>query len=269
MKIEKRCLECGKLFSVHPYREKTAKFCSFECKGRWQMKLKNPAKDNEIQKKISKGKTKYTLSEKRIICEVCGKVFYDYPSKKRRFCSNECRGKWLEKHPVNYWLGKKRPEVKEFFTTKGKHHTKEWKEQRSKALRGRAISEKQKRDISQTLMGHPANTGSGRGKSGFREDIGIYVRSRWEANVVRVFLFEEMDYLYEPQKFFFEDCSYTPDFYLPELDWWVEVKGYMSEEAKQKIERFKELGFNLLVVDKSIYKQLEERYEGAIEKWEK
>lgn len=41
-------------------------------------------------------------------------------------------------NPRKYWLGKKRPEVKEFFTTKGRKHTEEWKE----AARKRMISNK-------------------------------------------------------------------------------------------------------------------------------
>lgn len=44
---------------------------------------------------------------------------------------------------------------------------------------------------------------------------------------------------YEPRRFKLSWCTYLPDFYLPELDVWVEIKGYMTEEAQRKIDSFR------------------------------
>lgn len=56
-------------------------------------------------------------------------------------------------------------------------------------------------------------------------------------------------WLYEPQRFRLSWCTYLPDFYLPEFDIWVEVKGYMSEEAQRKVDTFRqETGKTLMVV---------------------
>jgi len=56
-------------------------------------------------------------------------------------------------------------------------------------------------------------------------------------------------WVYEPRRFKLSWCTYLPDFYLPEFDIWVEVKGFMSEEAQQKIDTFRrETGKTLVVV---------------------
>jgi len=50
------------------------------------------------------------------------------------------------------------------------------------------------------------------------------------------------DWLYEPDVFYLEelDKTYTPDFYLIDLDIWIEVKGFwQSEVSKLKWESFK------------------------------
>jgi len=45
---------------------------------------------------------------------------------------------------------------------------------------------------------------------------------------------------YEPVTFKLSTCSYTPDFYLPATDEWIEVKGLWRDGALQKCNLFKE-----------------------------
>lgn len=80
-------------------------------------------------------------------------------------------------------------------------------------------------------------------RGGKREDIGFYVRSRWEANMVRVYREMKIRFLYEPREFRFEGIErgnmyYTPDFYLVDEDQYVEVKGYLDDDSRVKLKRF-------------------------------
>lgn len=87
-----------------------------------------------------------------------------------------------------------------------------------------------------------------RGKSGTHAGVwmkclnseGVFARDLDEAGIA---------WEYEPKRFKLSWCTYLPDFYLPEFDIWVEVKGYMSEEAALKVETFRrETGKTLVVI---------------------
>jgi len=250
------CLYCGKEFDVTKRRKV---FCSQKCNALYQLSKMPPKK------------CKYLLKEKKKTCKNCGEVYYRFPSQKSSFCSRECQIAWFRKHPIKYWLGKKRPEIKEFFTMKGRKHSDETKEKMRKIHKGKKISTKQRMQISKTLMGHPANRGSGIGKSGYREDENYY-RSTWEANVARTLRYEGLDFFYEPLRVKFKGFTYTPDFYIPELDWFLEVKGYMTSKAKRKIEKFREWcnerDIAFTVIQKPKYEQLSQQYSDVIPSWE-
>ena len=81
-------------------------------------------------------------------------------------------------------------------------------------------------------------------RQGIRKDLGIYLRSSWEANVARWLNYQGLMWIYEPKVFYFEGIksgtmTYCPDFYLPRDDIWLEVKGQMIPEARTAIRRFK------------------------------
>lgn len=82
-------------------------------------------------------------------------------------------------------------------------------------------------------------------KSGYREDLDMTVRSGWEASVIRWLNWEQIEWEYEPQRFYFPIIrgtrSYIPDLYLPEYEGgkWVEIKGGLASNDKTKIRRFK------------------------------
>lgn len=58
-----------------------------------------------------------------------------------------------------------------------------------------------------------------------------------------------IEWVYEPVGFRLSWCIYYPDFYLPEFDIWIEVKGWMTERAQEKIDSFRqETGKTLVVV---------------------
>lgn len=120
------------------------------------------------------------------------------------------------------------------------------------------------------LFGHYPNKGSGRGKCGFRRDINMYVRSTWEANVVRVFRFLAIPFLYENKRFNLKDDTWLIDFYLPDHNLWVEVKGYVESGFRKKVEKFKRLHpeERLLVLDVVGYKKLEQGFKNKVVNWE-
>lgn len=95
-----------------------------------------------------------------------------------------------------------------------------------------------------------------------------YYRSRWEANFARYLEYCKTNgfikaWEYEPQTFWFlnikRGCrSYLPDFKIYKNDsshYWVEIKGYMDQKSRTKINRFRKYYPNetLEVKDKNWY----------------
>jgi hypothetical protein len=68
-------------------------------------------------------------------------------------------------------------------------------------------------------------------------------RSKWEANFARILNAYKVKFDFEPKVFTFPikrgTKGYTPDFYFPLTDEWVEIKGYLDDKSKIKIKRFK------------------------------
>lgn len=93
---------------------------------------------------------------------------------------------------------------------------------------------------------HQGDRGSNFGKTiliKFCSYKNIWFKSSWEANFAKWCDGSEVKWQYEPKAFLLEinnkKTNYTPDFYLPELDVWVEVKGYWRKDAKEKFIEFK------------------------------
>lgn len=89
-----------------------------------------------------------------------------------------------------------------------------------------------------------------RSASGTREDLGIYVRSAWEANYARYLNFLKASgqisgWRYEPKTFEFVAIkrgtrTYTPDFEVTLPDGrvqWHEVKGWMDQKSRTRLDR--------------------------------
>lgn len=93
----------------------------------------------------------------------------------------------------------------------------------------------------------PAKGGKGSAyrhtKSGFREDLNLNMRSNWEANFARIMNLYKIKFEFEPKVFYFPikrgTKSYTPDFFVPSTNEWIEIKGYLDDKSKIKIKRFK------------------------------
>jgi hypothetical protein len=71
---------------------------------------------------------------------------------------------------------------------------------------------------------------------------GIYFRSTWEQKFAIWLDSLEIIWEFEPLTFRLnEHSTYTPDFYLPEFEQFIEIKGWLSDKGALQIKLFKEL----------------------------
>lgn len=75
---------------------------------------------------------------------------------------------------------------------------------------------------------------------------GIQMRSKLETNVARRLDEDGILWEYEPQRFDLGEFTYLPDFYLPEIDWYLEAKG--PDQGLEKVEAFRKTGRNIMIV---------------------
>ncbi len=66
----------------------------------------------------------------------------------------------------------------------------------------------------------------------------IYMRSSWEIKYAKYLDKKGIKWLYEPKAFDLGDSTYRPDFYLPEKDLYIEIKGWWRSRAKEKFGKF-------------------------------
>lgn len=75
------------------------------------------------------------------------------------------------------------------------------------------------------------------------------MRSGYEIFYASILDENKIDWEYEPETFKIGNgIRYTPDFYLPKIDTWVEIKGKMTDKNRQKISLFRRLTGNKLKV---------------------
>lgn len=126
------------------------------------------------------------------------------------------------------------------------------------------------------------NKPKGRWNGGTREDLGIYVRSSWEANYCRYLNFLQAQgnvasWQYESEVFRFEGVkrgpyTYTPDFkvvYPDGLIEYHEVKGWMDSRSRNKLARMAKFhpGVIIRVVAKAEYQAIAQ-WAALIAGWE-
>jgi DNA polymerase III alpha subunit len=124
------------------------------------------------------------------------------------------------------------------------------------------------------MYGRPPTETKTYTKAGYREDLGHYVRSSWEADLARVFRYLGWGYQYEPRTFELIDqnsktLTYTPDFFVPSMDTWYEVKGWLDNTSAKKISLFQQQypGYKLIVVDKTAFAEFQMQYANLVT-WE-
>jgi len=139
------------------------------------------------------------------------------------------------------------------------------------ALVASKVSKTRKEGFKSGRLKAPDVIGRSQGRSGYRSDLGHFVRSSWEANFARLMVFLGVEYRYEYKVFIFsDDDTYRPDFYLPHLNSWVEIKGHWFEEAIKKVEFFhREYPEEKLdIIERTPYIKLQRKFAKYIPNWE-
>ncbi|MFZ2886958.1 MAG: hypothetical protein WA021_04025 [Minisyncoccia bacterium] len=122
------------------------------------------------------------------------------------------------------------------------------------------------------IGGRPTSPKASKGKNGIRPDISpsINFYSRWEANIARLYTRLKIKWHYAPKSFDIGGQRYTPDFYLPEKDVYVEVKNFWWSYSQIRDQKFRERypGVCLEVILKDEYLWLEKYFSHLVPHWE-
>ena len=125
------------------------------------------------------------------------------------------------------WSGKKRGPL-----------SPEWKSAIAEGNRGKKISEEHRLKISgrnSERWGKPPHHGKR------IEYAGIVFRSSYEVRFAQALEKQGIPWLYEPTVFDLGTCTYRPDFYLPTMDAYWEVKGWLGPDSQRKTRLFREI----------------------------
>lgn len=279
------CRACGSWFIR---RDPRGDFCSPACSFQPGVKRKRQRTGQEF------------------VCEACGGSFYRYLADMRkgdangsrmRFCKKECEAEFRGRTNVELTC----PSCNETFTVWASRVTEAAKHGSrifcSDACRDRTCGEERRsaimvpcivcgtkvRRIPATLrkrtycshkcFGTQVHTWAigTSGKGGKRSDIGgRYVRSRWEANVIRILRTMGLAYDYEPRSFRCGGVSYTPDLWVPSWGCWVEIKGWWRPGSEEKLAAFRAHypDERLVVLDRPLYQAMQREWAPRIPEWE-
>jgi len=121
---------------------------------------------------------------------------------------------------------------------------------KSGRLSGRAKTSQgeieRKNKISLSMVGNRNGSTAYRRRS--VEFQGEIYKSSWEVSVAKYFIIHKTSFLYESKTFLLGSRrSYTPDFYLPEDNKYIEVKGYWRKENREKYDLFLNLYPNIKI----------------------
>ena len=141
------------------------------------------------------------------------------------------------------------------------------REKLSELSKGRILSATARKNMSDAHSRRIRSSGNHyqRGNGGYREDLGHNVRSNWEANFSRILKLQGKDYEYEPVTFELDNAtSYTPDFRIEGV--FYEVKGYLTETAKKKLDAFKSKFHDVpfVLINGVEYNKLRDEYQDKI-----
>lgn len=242
----------------------------------------------EKQRKITKlnwSEGKFNFLYKKIdrICKRhgCGKMFTTIPSDPKKYCSQSCSAKTNNTGRTLSLKTRKKislaitgmtypsrggptmkificgnPDCKKAFSAEAWRHVKYCSNKCAMFIIG----------------GRPTSPRAARAKAGIRQDIDpkIYFFSRWEANYARILNFLGSKWIHQPKRFRLKSQYYTPDFYLPEQNTYIEIKNFLADYSKKRDGEFRELypKEKLILILKSDYQKLEKKYTPFIKEWE-
>ena len=80
----------------------------------------------------------------------------------------------------------------------------------------------------------------------------------------------KIKWIFQPKTFQLKKQKYTPDFYLPEHNSFIEIKNFLAEYSLKRDKEFRELYSEekLILILKEDYLKLQEQFSSHIENWE-
>jgi hypothetical protein len=228
MSLLKCCKECNSEFTIIlPENNRRGsnnclrkQFCTKNCKEHYNKKKK--------EGKINKN------------CKFCKQEFISYKCKNSLFCSTACKNKSQIKLKTKNCLfctkiyQTKPSRINSFFCSRScfNNSNREIKEcvtckkffQNKKSNRHIVRCSRKCQFIDQSNGKIKIHLN---GRTGYRTDLGFetYFKSALEADFARFLKFFNIQYEYETKTFITENGAYTPDFFLPELSLFIELKG--------------------------------------------
>ncbi|HEV7889300.1 MAG TPA: DNA polymerase III subunit alpha, partial [Pyrinomonadaceae bacterium] len=215
---------------------------------------------------------------KTLRCNACAARITSNPSKPQ--AREKIRMAHVGKSPWNYKIDSANPFYAEWLSSLRRGHEK-YRGKTFEEIFGpeRAAARRAKLSARNSGEGNPMYGRSQQGPmaysaAGFREDLGHYVRSSWEADFARVLNHMGVGYEYEARRFTLSRAdgsklTYAPDFFVPESGLFYEIKGWMDDRSAEKIRLFREQypEQTLVVIDKTRFAELQMRYRDLV-KWE-
>ena len=152
---------------------------------------------------------------------------------------------------------------------------------RDKARIGAIVSAETREKLSRALKGKLAGAKNPRyGKTpakpigyGIRGWYkGVYFRSTYEVRLAKALDALDIRWVYESKRFKYinsdgNDRTCLVDFFLPDTDEWLEVKGYVREEHINMIAWLRANNVNIALVTNNVIKQYEARARGDVASW--
>jgi len=234
------CPICSKEFRV--FRCRGTRYCSRKCRRQGRGAATRKKNLGRVESGLFYHQRTHPI--RTVCCPICGAVFQTERAG-RKFCSLPCK---LQGQRVTWWTepcpicGKSvlRNEVRKrmgiaiycSMTC------------RNRARKGRAKPESFRRRMSgkrNPMYGKPPVHPSP------IEYRGLRLRSSYELRFCVAMDEAGIRYEYEPRRFQMADRTYLPDFFLPDLDLWIEVKGWVRRKHEFLMREFrKEYGPILL-----------------------
>ncbi len=212
----------------------------------------------------------------------CGKIFFTTPSNPKKFCSSSCAAKVTNRE--RKLSVETKDKISRALTGKVSPYKGVIKVARAKivceavACNNEVVFKRWEvrkfcsNACAMSVIGaQPTSPRAARAKAGIREDLGeIYFYSRWEANFARLLNLLNIKWQHQPKTFDLKTQKYTPDFYLPEHDTFVEIKNFLSEYSLNRDKKFREFypDTPLLLIVKDDYLELQNAFAHLIGEWE-
>jgi len=236
------CYTCNVVLERVPSAIRDRNFCSRSCLG--------------------KGKVNKPKTSKEVVCTTCGIKFTRELNaiKDKNYCSRVCQhNRKIDHNTINCTMCgtkfRRSPAYvkdKNFCSTKCFAKFEVITGIRSKRTHNNWVYGKYDNFDHQTNRGNKTIYG------------GVTMKSKLEARCAKLLDSQNIIWEYEPKRFDLETTTYTPDFYLPEFNYWLETKyGKNFDDNLYKVELLIKLGENIIVVRNEEITKIEKELENV------